>query len=91
MASSSCPSGSVSPTWACPVVTAVVKHSWRAAVDGHKLFRRDRHRGRGSGVALYVREDFDFLELNDSDNRDSCLWVGVSGKASKADVMVGVC
>ncbi|OWK62493.1 Solute carrier organic anion transporter family member 1C1 [Lonchura striata] len=41
MASSSCPSGRLSPTWACPVVTAVVQHSWRAAVDGHKLVRRE--------------------------------------------------
>ena len=40
-------------------------HNWSAAMDGYKLFRRDRQGRRGGGVALYVRECFDRLELND--------------------------
>ncbi|PKU46846.1 nipped-b-like protein [Limosa lapponica baueri] len=40
-------------------------HNWSAALDGYKLFRRDRPGRRGGGVALYVRECFDCLELND--------------------------
>ncbi|GAB0183530.1 hypothetical protein GRJ2_000818300 [Grus japonensis] len=66
-------------------------HNWRAAVVGYKLFRRDRQGRRGSGVALYVKECFDCLELNDGDNRVECLWVRIRGKANKADIMVGVC
>ena len=60
-------------------------------MDGYKLFRRDRQGRRGSGVALYVRECFDCLELKDGDDRVQCLWVRIRGKASKADIMVGVC
>ncbi|KAK4820971.1 hypothetical protein QYF61_009437 [Mycteria americana] len=49
-------------------------HNWSAAMDGYKLFRRDRQGRRGGGVALYVRECFDCLELNDGDDRVECLW-----------------
>ena len=60
-------------------------------MDSSKLFRRDRLGRRGGGVALYVRECFDCLELNDGDDRVECLWVRIKGKASKADIMVGCC
>ena len=29
-------------------------HEWTAAMDGYKLFRRDRQGRRGGGVVLYV-------------------------------------
>ncbi|KAK4827898.1 LOW QUALITY PROTEIN: hypothetical protein QYF61_022321 [Mycteria americana] len=64
-------------------------HNWSAAMDGYKLFRRDRQGRRGGGVALYVRECLDCLELKDGDDRVECLWN--RGKANKADIMVGVC
>ncbi|KAJ7415620.1 hypothetical protein BTVI_37812 [Pitangus sulphuratus] len=38
-------------------------HDWSAAMDGYKLFRKDRQRRRGGGVALYVRESLDSVEL----------------------------
>ncbi|KAK4820048.1 hypothetical protein QYF61_017894 [Mycteria americana] len=53
-------------------------HSWSAAMDGYKLFRRDR-------------ECLDSLELHDGDDRVECLWVRIRGKANKADIVVGVC
>ena len=56
-----------------------------AAMDGYKLFRRDRQGRRGGGVGLYVRECFDCLELNDGDDRVQCLWIRIRGKANKAD------
>ncbi|KAJ7402178.1 mitochondrial fission process protein 1 [Pitangus sulphuratus] len=59
-------------------------HDWSAAMDGHKLFRRDRHGWRGGGVALYVRECLDSVELE-------CLWIRIGGKANKADILMGVC
>ena len=31
-------------------------HDWSAAMDGYKLFRKDRQGRRGGGVALYVKE-----------------------------------
>ncbi|KAK4811538.1 hypothetical protein QYF61_011687 [Mycteria americana] len=66
-------------------------HNWSAATDGYKLFRRDRRGRRGGGVALYVRECLDSLELDDGDDRVECLWVRIRGKANKADIVVGVC
>ncbi|KAK4815696.1 hypothetical protein QYF61_006679 [Mycteria americana] len=66
-------------------------HNWSAAMDGYKLFRRDRRGRRGGGVALYVRECLDSLELNDGDDRLECLWVRIRGKANKGDIVVGVC
>ncbi|GAB0208489.1 hypothetical protein GRJ2_003314600 [Grus japonensis] len=42
-------------------------HNWAAVMDGYKLFRRDRQGRRGGGVALYVREYFDCLELHYAD------------------------
>ena len=66
-------------------------HDWSAAMDGHKLFRRDRHGRRGGEVALYVRECFDCIELDDCDNKVECLWIRMRGKASNADILLGVC
>ncbi|KAK4810732.1 hypothetical protein QYF61_007706 [Mycteria americana] len=60
-------------------------------MDGYKLFRRDKQGRRGCGVALYVRECFDCVELSDYDDKVECLWVRMRGKANKADIMVGVC
>jgi len=31
-------------------------HDWNAVMDGYTLFRKDRPKRRGGGVALYVRE-----------------------------------
>ncbi|KAK4817214.1 hypothetical protein QYF61_003738 [Mycteria americana] len=66
-------------------------HNWNAAMDGYKLFRRDRRGRRGGGVALYVRKCLDSLELDDGDDRVECQWVRIRGKANKADIVVGVC
>ena len=46
---------------------------------------------RGGGVALYVRDGFDCIELNDCDDKVESLWVKMRGKANKADVLLGVC
>ena len=52
---------------------------------------RARQGSRGGGVALYVRECFDCLELDVGEDRVECLWVRIRGKANKASIMVGVC
>jgi len=66
-------------------------HDWSAAMDGNKLFRRDRRGKRGGGVALYVRDCFDCIEFNDCDDKVECLWVKMRGKTNKADILLGVC
>jgi len=42
---------------------------WSSAIDGYRLFRRDRQGKRGSGVALYVRDCLDCMELNNCDDK----------------------
>ncbi|KAK4815429.1 hypothetical protein QYF61_002644 [Mycteria americana] len=66
-------------------------HNWSAAMDGYKHFRRDGRGRRGGGVALYVRECLDSLELDDGDDSVEFLRVRIRGKANKADIVVGVC
>jgi len=66
-------------------------HNWSAAMDGYKFVRRNRQGRRGGGVALYVRESLNCLDLNGYDDRVECLWVRIRGKANKADIVVGVC
>jgi len=68
-----------------------VSLDWSDATDGYKFYRRDRRGKRGSGVALYVRDCFDCIELNNCDDKVECLWVKMRGKANKADILLGVC
>ncbi|PKU41683.1 mitochondrial fission process protein 1 [Limosa lapponica baueri] len=65
-------------------------HNWSAAINGYRLFRRDRQGRRGGGVAFYVRDIFECLELNNGNDSVECLWIRIKGKANKADIMVGV-
>ena len=46
---------------------------------------------KGGGVAVYVRECFNILELNNGYNRVESLWVRIRGKANAEGVLVGVC
>ena len=66
-------------------------HDWSAAMDGYKLFRKDRQGRRGGGVALYVKECFEVTELMTGDNKVESLWVKIRGRADKADILVGIC
>ncbi|PKU37320.1 mitochondrial fission process protein 1 [Limosa lapponica baueri] len=65
--------------------------NWNAAMDGYKLFRRNRQGRRGGGVGLYNRERFDCIELDSCDDKVECLWVRMKGKANKGDFVLGVC
>jgi len=60
-------------------------------MDGYKLFRRESQERRAGGVALYVRERFNCLELSDGDDRVECLWLRSRGKADKAALIVEPC
>ncbi|PKU44320.1 rna-directed dna polymerase from mobile element jockey-like [Limosa lapponica baueri] len=66
-------------------------HDWNAAMNGYKLLRRNRQGRRGRGVALYIRECFDCIELDSRDDEVECLWVRMKGKANKGDCVLGVC
>ena len=41
-------------------------------------------------MALYVRDCFNCIELDDCDDKVKCLWVKMRGKAKKADILLGV-
>jgi len=66
-------------------------HDWSAAMDGYKFFGRDRRGNGGCGMAFYVRDCLDCIELNDCDDMVECLWVKMRGKDNKADILLGVC
>jgi len=42
-------------------------------------------------VALYVRDCFNFIELDDCEDKVECSWVKIRGKANKAVILLGVC
>ncbi|KAJ7408007.1 mitochondrial fission process protein 1 [Pitangus sulphuratus] len=80
----------------CDVVTITEmwwddSHDWSAAMGGYRLFRRYRQSRRGGGVTLCVRDSLYSLELKVNNNKVECLWIGIKGKANKADIPVGVC
>ena len=66
-------------------------HDWSAAMDGYKLFRKDRQGRRGGGMALYVKECFEVTKLMTGGNKVESLWVKIRGRADKADILVGIC
>jgi len=42
-------------------------------------------------VALYVRDCFGCIELDNCDDKVESLWVKMRGKANKTDILLGVC
>ncbi|RMC00455.1 hypothetical protein DUI87_23065 [Hirundo rustica rustica] len=66
-------------------------HSWSTALNGYKLFSRDRKGRRGGGVALYIRGVLDVIGIENNDDEVESLWVKIKGKANKADILLGVC
>ena len=67
------------------------RHDWHAVMDGYRLFRKDRPTRRGGGIALYVREQLECIELCLADEeRVESLWVRIKRQAHKGDITVGV-
>lgn len=60
-------------------------------MDGCKLFRREKTRRRGGGVALYVKKCVDCVEIDDEDDKVEHLWVKIRGKVNRADIVVVAC
>ena len=65
-------------------------YDWSAAMDGYKLFRRDRQGRMGSNMALYVEECFDAVEFRAGNDKVDFLWLRIRGKANKDDIL-GIC
>lgn len=63
-------------------------------MEGYRLFRKDRQgRWEGEGVALYVSDQLEYMELHLGMNEEpsKSLWVRIEGKARTGDIIVGVC
>ena len=67
-------------------------HDWSAAVEGYRLFRKDRLGRQGEGVALCVREQLECtgLCLGTGWEPVESLWVKISGQANTGAVVVGI-
>ncbi|PKU32130.1 dtw domain-containing protein 2 [Limosa lapponica baueri] len=68
-------------------------YDWNVGMEGYRLFRKDRLGRRGGGVALYVKDQLECVELHlgmDEDMTES-LWVRIKGSTGAGDVTVGVC
>ncbi|TRZ10812.1 hypothetical protein HGM15179_016281 [Zosterops borbonicus] len=48
--------------------------SWSTALDGYKLFRRDRKGRRGGGVARYIKKAFDAIGIETYEDGVEWLW-----------------
>ena len=56
------------------------------------LLSYQKRQGReGGGVALCVKKEWERMEINDGDERVESLWVRIKAKATKTDIIVGVC
>jgi len=67
-------------------------HDWHAVMDGYRLLRKDRPTRQGGGVALYVREQLEYIEfcLRADEERVENLWVRIKGQPHMGDVIVSV-
>jgi len=61
-------------------------------MDGYTLFRKDRPTRGGGGVALYVKEQLERIELclGADEQRVETLWVRIKVQAHMGDTVVGV-
>ena len=66
-------------------------HSWSAVMEGYRLFKRDSLGRKGGGVALYIKKDYECVEINEGGDRVESIWIGIKAKANKTEVIVGVC
>ena len=62
-------------------------------MDSYSLFHEGRQGRRGGGVALYVKENLECIEVSYGDCNCSieCLWVKGKGVLSKQDLTLGIC
>jgi len=67
-------------------------HDWSAAIDGFRLFRRDRRGRRGSGVALCIKKCIECKELylKNSYEQVKSLLVRIRDRGNKTNLGVGV-
>ncbi|GAB0188654.1 mitochondrial enolase superfamily member 1 [Grus japonensis] len=68
-------------------------YDWSVGMEGYRLFRKDRQGRQGGGVALYVNDQLECMELHlgTEEEPTKSLWVRIKGRAGAGDTIVGVC
>jgi len=64
---------------------------WSVAIDGYRLFRRDREGKRGGGVALWIEKSIqcEELSLKNSHEQVKSLWVRSRDRGNKGNLVIG--
>jgi len=67
-------------------------HDWSVAIEGYRLFRRDRWGKRGEGLAPYIKKPIqcEELSLKNSHEYVERLWVRIRDGGEKGNLVVGV-
>ncbi|PKU31806.1 dtw domain-containing protein 2 [Limosa lapponica baueri] len=68
-------------------------YDWSVGMEGYWLFRKNKQGKQGGGVALYVNDQLESMELHlgmDEDPTES-LWVRIKGNTGAGDGTVRVC
>ncbi|CAM4513742.1 unnamed protein product [Caretta caretta] len=71
-------------------------HDWATGIEGYVLFRKDRNKGKGGGVALYINDEIECKEIR-SDEMDmtESVWATIKlGKKTiraSPGIVLGVC
>ncbi|GAB0207584.1 hypothetical protein GRJ2_003224100 [Grus japonensis] len=68
-------------------------YDWSVGMEGYRLFRKDRQGRQGGGIALYVNDQLECMELHLGMEEEPTerLWVRIKGRAGAGDIIVGVC
>ncbi|KAJ7407222.1 hypothetical protein BTVI_63707 [Pitangus sulphuratus] len=64
---------------------------WSALLDSYRLFRRDRQGRRGEGVALYLIEELEHMDLTVGNGTVKSLCIRIKGKTNNVDIIMRVC
>jgi len=67
-------------------------HDWSVAINGDRLFRRDRQGKSGGGVVLYIKKSIqsEELSLKNSQEQVESLWVRIRDQSNKGNLALGV-
>ncbi|PKU42601.1 mitochondrial fission process protein 1 [Limosa lapponica baueri] len=70
----------------------VASHDWIVAIDGYRLFRRDRRRRKHSDIALYIKKWIKSEELSQKNSHDQVesIWVRIRDRENKGNLVAGV-
>ncbi|GAB0209421.1 hypothetical protein GRJ2_003407800 [Grus japonensis] len=68
-------------------------YDWSVGMEGYRLFRKDRQGRQGGGVALYINDQLECMELHlgMGEETTKSLWVRIKGRAGAGDIIAGVC